>query len=219
MDQEAELRRYDRLHDPARLMALSDGVFAIVLTLLVLEIHVPDLSAGQRLTDALAEIRPSFVAFVISFVVIAIAWAGHRDLFVHIRLADRNLLWLNLLYMLPLSLLPFGTALLSRYDREPAALSIYGLLLLSIALTRLWVWLYATSRPHLMFETIDRRSRWIGVLVATVPAALYLVAILIADGNPSLSFAIFAGVPILYFVGVILARATAPPGTETGDLL
>ena len=182
MDQEAERRRYDRLHEPTRLLAPSDGVFAIVLTLLVLEIHVPDLGAGQRLTDALAEIRPSFVAFVISFVVVAIAWAGHRDLFVHIRLTDRNLVWLNLLYLIPLSLLPFGAALLSRYDREPVALSLYGVLLLAIALTRLWVWLYATGRPHLMFEPIDPRSRRLGMLVAAVPAALYLVALLIADG-------------------------------------
>lgn len=217
MDQQAERRRYDRLHEPARLMALSDGVFAIVLTLLVLEIHVPDLGAGQRLTEALAEIRPSFVAFVISFVVVAIAWAGHRDLFVHIRLTDRNLVWLNLLYLFPLSLLPFGAALLSRYDREPVALSVYGLLLLAIALTRLWVWWYATNRPHLMFEAIDRRSRRIGVLATVVPGALYLLAILIADSSPTASFAIYAGVPVLYFIGLIVARATAPPGAAERD--
>lgn len=85
MDQERELRRYDRLHDPARVMALSDGVFAIILTLLVLEIHVPDLAQGQSLREVMAEVRPSFVAFLISFVVVAISWAGHRDLFAHIR--------------------------------------------------------------------------------------------------------------------------------------
>jgi uncharacterized membrane protein len=120
-------------------------VFAIVLTLLVLEIQVPDLTGGQGLTDALDEIRPSFVAFLISFIVVAIAWTGHRDLFAFIRLTDRNLVWLNLLYMLPLTLLPFGAALISRHDREKVALTIYGLLLLATAFTRLLIWLYATK--------------------------------------------------------------------------
>ena len=58
----------DRTHDPARVLALSDGVFAIIITLLVLEIHVPELSGGQDLREALREVRPSFVAFLISFV-------------------------------------------------------------------------------------------------------------------------------------------------------
>jgi uncharacterized membrane protein len=66
-----------------------------------------DLAGGQSLREAMAEVRPSLVAFLISFVVVAISWAGHRDLFAHIRRTDRNLVWLNVLYLLPLSLLPF----------------------------------------------------------------------------------------------------------------
>jgi uncharacterized membrane protein len=192
-------------------------VFAIVLTLLVLEIQVPDLTGGQGLTDALDEIRPSFVAFLISFIVVAIAWTGHRDLFAFIRLTDRNLVWLNLLYMLPLTLLPFGAALISRHDREKVALTIYGLLLLATAFTRLLIWLYATKRPHLMFKPIDRRSRTLAVLIVTLPAALYALAILIADSLPTLSLWIYAGAPILYFVTLVFSRATAPPGAAERD--
>jgi uncharacterized membrane protein len=77
-----------------------------VITLLLLEGPCSGTCRGRRLADALDEIRPSFVAFLISFFVIAIAWTGHRGLFSFIRLTDRNLVWLNLLYMLPLSLLP-----------------------------------------------------------------------------------------------------------------
>lgn len=80
MNHEEKRRRFERSHDPARVMTLSDGVFAIVITLLVLEIQVPDLTGGQQLADALGEIWPSLVAFLISFVVVAIAWTGHRDL-------------------------------------------------------------------------------------------------------------------------------------------
>ncbi|HEX6265253.1 MAG TPA: TMEM175 family protein [Actinomycetota bacterium] len=212
-----EHRRFARRHDPTRVMALSDGVFAIVITLLVLEVHVPDLSGGRRLADALEEIRPSFVAFLISFLVIAIAWTGHRDLFSFIRLTDRNLVWLNLLYMLPLSLLPFGAALIARHPEEAVALRIYGLLLVAIALTRLLVWLYATNRPHLLFDPIDRPSRRLGVLLAALPAALYVVAILIAERLPTASLWIYAGAPILYFMSLFISRSQAPPGAAERD--
>ena len=217
MDQTRELRRYDRQHDPARVLALSDGVFAIVITLLVLEIHVPELSGGESLRDALREVQPSFIAFLISFFVTAIAWAGHRDLFAHIQRTDRTLVWLNLLYLLPLSLLPFGAALISRYDREAVALSLYGIQVLLIAVTRLIVWLYATNRPHLLYEPISRRTKTVGVLIVAVPAALYVLAILIADSAPAGSMLIYAAVPILYFIAILVDRSTAPPGTEEDE--
>ncbi len=217
MEHEEEHRRFERSHDPARLMALSDGVFAIIITLLVLEIHVPDLTGGQQLSDALHEVRPSLVAFLLSFFVVAIAWTGHRDLFALIRLTDRNLVWLNLLYMLPLSLVPFGAALIARYDRDSVALRMYGFMLLAIALTRLFIWLYATNRPHLLYEPIDRRSRSFGVLLTMVPAAIYVVAILIAERAPTASLVIYGGVIVLYLVGVVVARTTAPPGAAERD--
>jgi uncharacterized membrane protein len=204
MEHEEEHRRYERSHDPARLMALSDGVFAIIITLLVLEIHVPDLTGGQQLSDALHEVRPSFVAFLLSF-------------FAHIRLTDRNLVWLNLLYMLPLSLVPFGAALIATYDRDPVALRMYGFMLLAIALTRLFIWLYATNRPHLLHEPMDRRSRSLGVLLTMVPAAIYVLAILIAERAPTASLVIYAGVIVLYLVSVVVARTTAPPGAAERD--
>jgi uncharacterized membrane protein len=212
LNQTQELQRYDRQHDPARVLALSDGVIAIVITLLVLEIHVPELTRGQDLLEALRELRPSFIGYLISFIVTGIAWAAHRDLFALIRRTDRTLVWLNLLYLLPLTLLPFGVALIASYERESVALRIYGLLLLLIALTRLIMWLYATNRPHLLYEPISRRTKTVGVLTVAVPAALYVLAILIAESAPVASLAIYAGVQVLYFIAIFVNRSTAPPG-------
>jgi uncharacterized membrane protein len=217
MDQERELKRYDRLHDPARVLGLSDGVFAIIITLLVLEIQVPDLAGGQTLREALAEVRPSFIGFLISFVVVAISWAGHRDLFAHIRRTDRGLVWLNIVYLLPLCLLPFGAALISRFDRDPVGLRMYGLVLLLIAVTRLAVWLYATNRPHLLFELINRRTRTKGAVIATVPAILYTFAILISETSPTAGLAIYAAFPVVYFMGLFLDRSIARPGSGEDD--
>ena len=137
MEDERVRQLYERGTDPTRVLAMSDGVFAIILTLLVLEIHVPELGPGQTLRSALREIRPSLTAFLISFVVVAIAWAGHRDLFALIRRTDRAVVWLNFLYLLPLSILPFGAAMLAAYGRDPIALRIYGFILVATVVTRL----------------------------------------------------------------------------------
>jgi uncharacterized membrane protein len=148
----------ERTHDPARVLALSDGVFAVVITLLVLEIHVPELTQGHALAEALAEVRPSFNAFVVTFILTGMYWLGHRDLFALIRRTNRGLVWLNILYLLPICLLPFGASLLGPYGREPTALHIYGLVLVAIAVMRVMIWWYATSRPYLLWQRLDDPS-------------------------------------------------------------
>jgi uncharacterized membrane protein len=148
---------------------LSDGVVAIIITLLVLEIHVPDLHNGQSFVDALGNIRPSLVAFLISFIVVAIAWAGHRDLFSVIRRTDRALVWLNFVYLLPLCLVPFGAALIARYPSETVALRLRGFLLVIIALTRIAIWVYATGNGHLLYGRRDPQFPRAGVTVILAP--------------------------------------------------
>src|SRR5262249_49068846 len=107
-----------------------------VLTLMVLEIHLPELTNGATLGPALEKIRPSFVAFVISFAIVGISWMAHRDLFSTLRLTDRNLVWLNMIYLLPLSIVPFVRALLAQYGEEKVALVLSGLVGIAMALPR-----------------------------------------------------------------------------------
>jgi uncharacterized membrane protein len=189
-------------HDPTRVLALSDGVFAIIITLLVLDIHLPDLTNGRSLGAALREIRPSLLAFVISFV---------------IRRTDRGLVWLNFLYLLPLCLLPFGASLLGRFDREPVALRIYGLVLVAIAGMRLVIWWYATSRPHLLWQRLDDRQRRAGLALTVVPGLAYLLAILLASVTPRASLAIYAGMPALYFLSITVLRSSRKRNREYAD--
>src|SRR5262245_40027444 len=217
MDRDVDRKRYERIHDPQRLIALSDGVFAIVLTLMVLEIQVPELTDETRLRSALEAIWPSFVAVLISFAIVGISWMAHRDLFGMLRLTDRNLIWLNLIYLLPLSMVPFGAALLARYSSQKVALVLYGVLVIVMALTRLAIWLYATNRPHLLHEPIDARSRQIGVVIVLVPLAMYIAAIVFAGINTRVSVAIFAAVPVLYVVSALVIKETAPPGTAESE--
>jgi uncharacterized membrane protein len=204
-------------HDPSRVLALSDGVFAIIITLLVLDIHLPQLTKGQSLGAALREIRPSLVAFVISFVVAGMYWVGHRDLFGLIRRTDRGLVWLNILYLLPLCLLPFGASLLGRFDREPVALRIYGLVLVAIAGMRLVVWWYVTSRPQLLWQRLDDRKRRAGLALALFPGLAYLLAILLARLAPGVSLGIYAGLPVLYFLSITVLRSNRKRNQEYAD--
>jgi uncharacterized membrane protein len=207
----------ERLHDPARVLALTDGVFAIIITLLVLEIHVPELTQGHSLREALGELRPSLVAFVISFVLAGMYWVGHRDLFAMIRRTDRGLVWLNILFMLPLSLMPFGAGMIGRYDQEPVALRIYGLVLVAIAIMRVVIWLYATNRPHLLWQRLDARQRRAGLALNLYPGLVYLLAFLIAKAAPGLSLLIYAGLPVLYFLSITVLRGSRQRNQEYAD--
>jgi uncharacterized membrane protein len=207
----------ERLYDPARVLALSDGVFAIIITLLVLEVHVPELTPAHSLNQALAEVRPSLVAFVISFILAGMYWVGHRDLFALIRRTDRGLVWLNILYLLPLCLLPFAAGLLGRYDREPVALRIYGLLLVAIAVMRVVMWLYATNRRHLLWQRLDERQRRAGLALHLYPGLVYLLAFLIARRAPVASLLIYAGLPLLYFLSITVLRGSRKRDQEFAD--
>jgi Predicted integral membrane protein len=98
-----------------RLEAFSDGIFAIAITLLVLEIHVP---AGDHLWHKLGDLWPSYAGYVVSFLTIGIIWVNHHSTFSRITTVDRPLLFLNLLLLLTVAFLPFPTALVAEHLRE-----------------------------------------------------------------------------------------------------
>ena len=208
---------FERQHDPARVLAFSDGVFAIIITLLVLEIHVPDLASGQQLADALHEIRPSFVGFLISFVICGMYWVNHRDLFALVRRTDRGLVWLNLLFLLPISLLPVGAAMIGRYNDEPVALRVYGIILVAIALMRTVIWLYTTNRKHLLWIPLDAQQRRAGLVLSVAPGLVYFVAFLLARPAPGVSLLIYALLPVVYFLSITVLRSGKDRNREFAD--
>ena len=100
--------------ETSRVEAFSDGVFAIAITLLILDVHVPTSTQGH-LGAALAKQWPTYAAFLISFAFIGIMWVNHHRLFNHIRRSDNRLLFLNLLLLLGVTVVPFPTALLAAH--------------------------------------------------------------------------------------------------------
>jgi len=202
--------RDERRKDLSRILALADGVFAIIITLLVLDIHVPELTAHETLGTAIAQVRPSFISFTIAFIVAAMQWVGHRDLFTLIRYTDRGIIWLNLLTLFAVCLLPFGSALLSRYHQDPLALRMFGLILIGTSVARTAMWAYATHRPALIHEPLDRASIRSGLALSAFPVVIYLIAFAIAGASPQASLGVYALGPVLYFLAITLLRLVAP---------
>ncbi len=104
--------------ETSRIEAFSDGVFAIAITLLILNVQVPPVSTG-RLGAALTRQWPTYTAYLISFVFIGIMWVNHHRLFNHIRRSDNGLMFLNLLLLLGVSVVPFPTALIAAHYYSP----------------------------------------------------------------------------------------------------
>jgi len=203
-----------RRGEPDRLVTFTDGVFAIIITILVLELEVPDLSSGQSLGTSLEELRPTFVAFVISFLLVGMYWVGHRDMFTGVRLVNRDVLWLNLLFLLPATLVPFAASVIGEYPTQPAALHLYGVVLVALTLMRLLLYWYLFRHPGLLWEPASHRARRFALLISGVPLVVYAIAMLVASSVPWLSLALYAALPLLYFVFVTFLRTDGRTKTE-----
>jgi uncharacterized membrane protein len=194
----------------ARVEAFSDGVIAIAITLLVLDVHVPraDQTEPSHLWHALGDLWPNYVGYLLSFSVIGIMWANHHDIFEHIGRVDRALVLLNTLFLLALSFIPFPTSLLAEYlgrDGERTATIVYTGWFFFTAVTYNLLWRYA-SKPEMLDENADL------AVVATItkrfnmgPPA-YLLAFLVSFVSPTAALGISAALALLYILPVALHR-------------
>lgn len=163
-----ELSRDDaeRRNDPSRVIAFTDGVFAIIITILVLDIRVPSNLSEQSLREALDEIGPTLVTWVISFLLVGMYWVWHRDVFDRVRSVNRDLVWLNLLFLLPVSLVPFAASVLGEYHDQAVALVLYGVVLVVVSLARMAVFAYVIRRSFLLWQPVPDTTRRIALVVA-----------------------------------------------------
>ena len=185
-----------------RLEAFSDGVFAIAITLLVLELGVPE-GAGERLAHELAQQWPSYFAYVVSFLVIGIIWINHHAVMDHLGRADRPLLAFNLLLLLWVSLIPWPTRLVAEYMRdggepERVAALVYAGTMTAMGVTFGVLWTYA-SRGRRLIGTdlsdseIRRRTRRF-----TVGAPIYAASIVVALFSAPASLLVIAALAVYY---------------------
>jgi TMEM175 potassium channel family protein len=176
-----------------RLEAFSDGVFAIIITIMVLELRPPQ---GTTLDD-LRELWPVFLAYVLSFVNVGIYWNNHHHLFQAVRVVDGRVLWANLFLLFWLSLFPFTTAFMGENHFASLPLALYGsvLLMAGVAYYILERFLIRIQPPGTQLqEAVGIELKGITSVVA------YLVAIATAFVLPTISLIIIVGVAVWWFV-------------------
>jgi uncharacterized membrane protein len=184
----------------SRLEAFSDGVFAIAATLLVLELRVP--AEATDLSGALLRLWPAYAAYLVSFVTIGIIWVNHHTLLEHCRRVDRRFLYLNLMLLVAVGIVPFPTALVGQYilseHGATAALVVYGLGGMLIAIAFTGVFLYATHDQRLVGDdAAARRIRQEGRLFP-IGLAAYTAGIALAFVAPLASLAVYGLTALFY---------------------
>ena len=186
-----------------RINALNDGVFAIVITLLVLEIKVPDIPpdlVATELPHALQEVAPKVLSHIISFVVLGIYWVGQHNMFMHIKRHNRVLLWLDIFFLLCMASMPFPTGLVVRYGQEQISVVIYAGTLIITGLTLDLIWWYASHDHRLVDENIDPKLvAFVHRRVLLAPL-IYLLAIGVSFVSLLVAKLLFVVVALLYIL-------------------
>lgn len=191
-----------------RVEAFSDGIFAIIVTLLVLEIKVPhieDHGSASQLAGELWHLAPKVVAWMISFVTVCVIWVNHHRIFEALTAVDQWMFWLNANLLMWVSLIPFPTAMMGDYPGNPLAVSAYGAVSFMMGIAFLLIRIYMV-RCEEITAGVPRSELKRGVRnVLLYGPTPYLIGVAMAWVHTYLAFAIYAFVSI-YF---IFPRSTA----------
>ena len=201
--------------DRTRLEAFSDGVFAVAITLLALNIAVAGPGHGQSLADQLGSHWPAFVAYVISFFTIGIIWVNHHALLRSVKAVDRTLLFLYLVLLLFVVLIPFSTATAAEYLTKGnwdshVAMALYAgvFVAMSLGFGGIFEW---TLHSESVYQPVPPERRWAARIRFVGGAAVYAVAVVIALFSAYAAFVLMGLVAVYY----IFERTPAPP--ESGE--
>lgn len=190
--------------DIDRLLALTDGVVAIALTLLVLQLRVPELTSNMdsagALWHALNVDAGELTSYLISFLVIAQFWLVHHRILRTMRGHSEGLAWRNFAFLLALTLMPFTSDLMGRYSDNPLSVTFFAINLLALSLSTQWIYLYAINH-HLVVD--ERRSAYeerLGRIRAMLTIGVVSIAVALAWTDTSLAryvWLLFLVVPVL----------------------
>ncbi len=193
-----------------RTEAFSDGVFAIAITLLVLELSVPEESFGN-LWRGIAEQWPSYLGYATSFLTIGGIWLSHHALFGRLRYVNRQIMQLNLLWLMMVSFLPFPTRLvaeaINEAEAERAAVVFYGLVLLAISAIGAALWRAAAHSPELLEDEVSPEAVARIARAAAPSLGFYTVVILVAILLPQIAA---FGYLVIAVIAVLRARGEDP---------
>jgi uncharacterized membrane protein len=192
-----------KIMSKSRIESFSDGVFAIVLTLLVFNFHVPNLSGpnfNEELYAKLFAMHAYVETYVLSFVLIGAYWIAHHAFFCGLKRADNGLLWINNLFLLFLAFVPFPTQVLGAYPETESAAIFFGavMVLLSLSFSLLIYYCYFVGKlaNYTVSDEYMHRSLTKGVAGAT----LYAFALALSAYHPDVTLSMYALIPFLFFI-------------------
>ncbi|HMK95750.1 MAG TPA: TMEM175 family protein [Candidatus Limnocylindrales bacterium] len=185
-----------------RTEALADGIFATVMTILVLSLVVPTITGMNSvvtLESDLAKLLPDLFAYAITFIFLGVLWIGHQSSLSHIVQFDLRILWLNIILLMGIGLIPFTTALVGRYPLQPIADVAYGIN--GIAVTTLYnvLWFYPRQQ-HLTHEEPEAAVTIYRNRILLVGPTVYSLAVIFAFVSAYISLLLYASVSVFYII-------------------
>jgi uncharacterized membrane protein len=185
----------------SRIESFSDGVIAIIITLMILNVKVPDITdmTGGNAWKELAFAFPQLVAYVLSFILLGIYWVNHHHFFHALRETDRNILWWNLNLLFWLSLIPLPTYFLAQHPFRAEATALYSFHVLAASVSFILMGRYARKK-NLMHHNLSKRRRRRLSMMNRLSMALYITSIFAGYISVYISYAIFIIVPAMYFI-------------------
>jgi uncharacterized membrane protein len=196
-----------------RIAALSDGLFAIAMTLIVLDIRVPPETAVHSEGDlwrALLALSPRIVMYLMSFLTLGIFWVGQQTQLNYLARADRDLAWIHIAFLAGVATMPFSTTLLAEFITYRTAMLVYWINLLLLGLTLYWSWRHArhaslikSDAPAGIDQAVERRI--------VIAQSLYALGMLLCVVSTLLSIAFIFLVQLYYAVAPGVARHSGPP--------
>jgi|WetSurMetagenome_2_1015567.scaffolds.fasta_scaffold00045_44 uncharacterized membrane protein len=194
----------------ARLEALCDGIFAIVMTLLVLEIALPphgEVHTDRQLFDGILHLWPKIVSYAASFMLLASFWFAHHFEFGYFRRTDRRHLWINILFMLVISFVPVSTAMLGEFFGYRTGVAVYAANMTLAGLVLLWNWRYATKNGRLTVENFPDNVRKALTVRLLLYPALFFAAGALSLINVVTGFILCVAVPLVYIAMQVIPHA------------
>lgn len=183
-----------------RIEALADGIFAIAMTLLVLNLALPERGKGLThagLHDLLIGQADKFFVYVLSFILLAVFWIWHHQQFHVTKRSDRKHLWINIGFLLFVALIPFSTSLIGDYRNEPMAQIFFGTNILVLAVILTCNWVYSTNHHRLVDPDLDARRIALGKKRGVVVVLVSVLAIGLSFVIPQNCSYIYLLIPIL----------------------
>ena len=171
--------RFQETLSKNRLEGLTEGVFAIVMTLLVFQLIGPEFfgdSAGVDLRARVVEILPRFRTYVSSFLVLGIFWVTHHAVFHYLRRLDGFIIWINIIFLMMVALVPLSTVLVVNYDPVPLALVFYGGNMFAASVPLVLIWIYAAWTADLIHPDVDKTTIGFVTLKTIAAPLIFIVA-------------------------------------------